>query len=377
MKSITTTAGLFRLLLIYLFLFTGSHLLKAQCYATSTVNGSTAFNDNTIGTLGFSNVNNAIISDNTSATATAIVSLFTGSSNYLKVTGFGFNVPSYSSICGVVVEIEKKATGIVVFAWIRDNEVKLVKANSITGNNLGYTGTDWSGTDTYVTHGASNNLWGTTLTPADVNASDFGVAISAKFNGLLGVFPSAQIDNIRMTVYYNPVLPVHLVSFDAALKNNHVLLNWKTADEEVNDLIVLQRLEMGATNWKDIARYEIKTNNTGNEYNYTDPLIENGNYSYRLKTINNVSLIQYSTVKKITFAGKTILSVYPNPSSSYITISHSENIKSIQLHNLYWQEVKANIQRTGNSSAKVDISALPNGMYYATVDNHRVKFIKE
>lgn len=108
----------------------------AQCFATTPLEGSITTNDNTVGSLIFNNTSDAIGSDNNRATSTAIVNLFTGSSQYLKITGFGFSVPSYASICGIKVDIEKRAQGVNIFAWIRDNEVKLVKANNVTGNNL-------------------------------------------------------------------------------------------------------------------------------------------------------------------------------------------------------------------------------------------------
>src|SRR5436190_21136980 len=99
MKPISTTkVVLLQCLVFCLVFFSPSHLLKAQCYASSTLSCSSASNDNIIGTLGFLNTGNVMTSDNSSATATAVVSLFTGSSNYLKVTGFGFNISSFSSI---------------------------------------------------------------------------------------------------------------------------------------------------------------------------------------------------------------------------------------------------------------------------------------
>ncbi|MEP6677512.1 MAG: hypothetical protein ABJA78_20290, partial [Ferruginibacter sp.] len=100
-----------------------SLISKAQCFASSTVSAHAATNDNSTGSLDFNNVNNSMSTDNATASAAALVALFNGSSHYLKVTDFRFSIPSYASICGVVVSIEKKAGGLALGAWIRDNEV--------------------------------------------------------------------------------------------------------------------------------------------------------------------------------------------------------------------------------------------------------------
>jgi hypothetical protein len=56
----------------------------------------------------------------------------------------------------------------------------------------------WQTNDKVVTHGGSADLWGDTWTAADVNASNFGVAISATD----GTATLALVDHITMTVYY-------------------------------------------------------------------------------------------------------------------------------------------------------------------------------
>jgi hypothetical protein len=57
--------------------------------------------------------------------------------------------------------------------------LKLVKGGSIVGdNNAGDTSIGTSDTDTYLSFGGSDDLWGNILTPSDVNSSNFGVAVS-------------------------------------------------------------------------------------------------------------------------------------------------------------------------------------------------------
>src|SRR5581483_9981120 len=126
-------------------------------------------------------------------------------SHYLKATNFGFAIPNGATILGVLVEIERVADP---FITVTDSTVKLVKAGAVSGNNKA-TATAWPTSDAYASYGGSNDLWGVALTPADVNASNFGVVISATCTGGSGA-NFVGIDHIRITVFYT--LPTGLIN---------------------------------------------------------------------------------------------------------------------------------------------------------------------
>ena len=80
---------------------------------------------------------------------------------------------------------------------IVDNVVKLVKAGSVVGDNKA-TAEQWSAdADATVTYGADGDLWGTTWTPAQINAATFGVVLS-----VTNTAGTAKVDHIDVTVYY-------------------------------------------------------------------------------------------------------------------------------------------------------------------------------
>jgi len=78
-----------------------------------------------------------------------------------------------------------------------DNLVKLVKAGSVAGNSKA-SATHWGVTDEWVSYGGAQDLWGTTLSPSDVNNASFGAAVSA----VAGSGATAKVTAMRITVYY-------------------------------------------------------------------------------------------------------------------------------------------------------------------------------
>lgn len=151
--------------------------------------GGTFASDATLGVVAMSNPTNAVASDNSYVTS---VLTLAQASNYLKVTNFGFNIPADATITGITVAVER--SGNTLSATV-DNSVKLVKGGSISGNDKA-SGTLWGTSDSVATYGSSTDLWGLTLTPADVNLSTFGMVISASAT-LAG---TAQIDYVTITV---------------------------------------------------------------------------------------------------------------------------------------------------------------------------------
>jgi hypothetical protein len=163
---------------------------------TGALSPGTLANDAAVGSFAWTNPGNASASDNVYATISVPG---TTTTNYLKATNFGFNIPVGATITGVVAEFERKNGAVIQDA--ADSTIKLVLGGTPSGNNLS-AGATWSNSDVYGSIGSSSNLWGLSLTPADINSSNFGVAISAILDqGNNGT--TASIDHIRMTVYYN------------------------------------------------------------------------------------------------------------------------------------------------------------------------------
>lgn len=63
--------------------------------------------------------------------------------------------------------------------YFKDYSVKLVKGGTITGDNKA-SSTKYPRLSANITRGNSTDMWGVTLTPSDVNSSNFGVVISSR-----------------------------------------------------------------------------------------------------------------------------------------------------------------------------------------------------
>lgn len=85
------------------------------------------------------------------------------------------------------------------YTSVVDANVKLVRGGSFVGNDKADVSTQWAGSPSEVEYGGATDLWGTTFTPAQVNASDFGVGIAAT----VGSAAQARVSYIEMEVAYS------------------------------------------------------------------------------------------------------------------------------------------------------------------------------
>lgn len=157
----------------------------------------------------------------------------TSVTHYLKATNFGLSIPPGATVLGIKAEIDRsRSNGSQGEA--RDSEVKIVRSNDTVGSqNKAATGTNWptvDGTATYPASGTTD-MWGenwsacvaTSQTCANgaynVNHQNFGLVLAV--TGSSGSTNRvAQVDDIRITVYYtkqfyifnisNPASPVFL-----------------------------------------------------------------------------------------------------------------------------------------------------------------------
>lgn len=250
------------------------------------------------------NASFVLSSNNQYASAGFTLGLFaTVQSDLMMLSDFDISVPLAVTICGIEVKIERKASGLgILGASVRDNIVQLVKNGSATGTNKA-TATNWTGSKVTTTYGGSSDLWGTTWTSADVNNANFGLSFSAELrSGAAGLFLSADIDNVTITVYYQHiVLPGYSSSFSGNAKGNFVELEWKTKEEHNIKEFAVERQSVHGK-WETVARLD-GTSNHGRRKEFTVlDMPQSKNNQYRIKFLAENGTVAYSEVITVQLA---------------------------------------------------------------------------
>jgi Right handed beta helix region/Secretion system C-terminal sorting domain len=165
----------------------------------------------------WNNPANALTANNNYATISNPALLIGGTvrnSNYLLLRRFGHNLPANAEILGVEVEIEKQSSDDTGINYSRDLNIRLLRNNIMVGTNHANVSENWPTSKTTSIYGSNTDLWGTTLTASEVNASNFGVAIAitSRAGGLLLPTVISYIDQVRIKVHYK-VNAVTMVSY--------------------------------------------------------------------------------------------------------------------------------------------------------------------
>ena len=189
-----------------------SYVVKAS--DSGALSPGTMADDATVGTVAWSNPDNAKVSDNVYATAV----LSNNFSHYLKATNFGFTIPTGATINGIVVEIE----GYLVVTSGATQQIKIIKGGTVRTTRKTTTFPEGAVNEAYNTVGSSSDLWGLSWTAEDINASNFGMVF---YLGFADDTPAGTwyVDHIRITVYYtNPItsLPSKMSINSGTLKVN-------------------------------------------------------------------------------------------------------------------------------------------------------------
>jgi hypothetical protein len=142
------------------------------------------------------NPGNIFTSNDVRATATANGAL--QESDWLAATSFGFTIPTGSTITGIIfaVEASENSASAQLDAW---SPTKNGTATVGTGDTTW--GIDLVTTDAVTTVGSSSSLMGTTWTPAEINASTFGILIQGWMSN---TGDACRVDHVTATVHYTP-----------------------------------------------------------------------------------------------------------------------------------------------------------------------------
>lgn len=185
-------------------------------------------------------------------------------------------------------------------------------------------------------------------------------------------------------------LPLTLTSFNGALNNNSVQLNWSSAQEENLQKYIVEK-STDAITWQTMTTVKAAGNsNSTKEYNVTDPNAAPVNY-YRLKQVDLNGNYTYSQIIRIRTDVKerSGIKVYPNPAinNASVTINSENKLAAhITLYNQFGMQLN-HLQRqliAGSNNIPIpDLKALPAGSYIIVVEDDKfnkigtTQFIKQ
>lgn len=352
----------------------------AQCSVSSARPPATVTETNLSGSdFGWNDAPDVLTSNNDYAYAGATLTLLNPSkySAYMTLTNFSMSIPAAVTICGIVVQIDRKASGLSLGAVVKDYQVRLVKGGSITGNNNA-SGSGWTGSETTATYGSSSDLWGSTWTPADINSGNFGIAFSAEISGLLGVFLSADIDNVRITVYYQHILlPVGVTGFQGTQKGTSVELTWEMKAEYGIKKIIVER-QLSHSNWETIQEVD-----AANTINYKETfraydLHPQPNNNYRLKLIDKNNSFSFSEITNVKVNKSTDdLAIDVNSFNKTIMVIASEPIVSCKIFGTDGSLISITKNSFNKNHLTIPVNSYPGGNLIVFAETRRKRIARQ
>jgi hypothetical protein len=200
------------------------------------------------------------------------------------------------------------------------------------------------------------------LTPDDITLGAVGVNYAPEAVAALNTLRNDKNWTITIRSEVNcEALPVTLVHFKAAVKEQLVQLEWATALEENHDFFEVQRSH-DAVQWKTIDQITGAGNTTTTQkYTTSDPTPLSGTSYYRLKMVDRDGTFEYSTIRSVAFeSALTAGFMYPNPAVNTITFQNLPE-GMVRIYNTLGQLVKQIFITT--KQATVSVSDLPAGTY--------------
>jgi hypothetical protein len=258
--------------------------------------------------------------------------------------------------------------------------VSLIKGGTITGDNKATT-TDWPTSFGTASYGGASDLWGTSWTYADINASNFGVALSA-YNQSGVSSRTAYVDYMQISVTYTVVgpLPIQMASFAAnVVRDNQVEVAWRTASETNNYGFEIYRKRGDAGEWAKTGFVQGHgTTLAPQSYSYVDAGLSFGKYYYQIKQIDLDGKSETFSPMEVTVGAVaeklTLAQNYPNPFNPSTVIEFVVPMSghaTMKVYNVLGQEVATLFDRNAEAgrinSTRFDASNLPSGLYFYTL----------
>jgi hypothetical protein len=174
--------------------------------------------------------------------------------------------------------------------------------------------------------------------PSVILLSDVGIHTSLTSNSGGHINKNGSDIYLAGVLYTGPT-PVELVAFNAKVRNNVVLLDWRTATEVNNYGFEIER-SLDNEMWLKIGFVNGHGNsNSPKEYFFEDSKLSNNTYQYRLRQVDNDGSFAYSNIVKVNIDqlpnNFALNQNYPNPFNPGTKISWQSPVGSWQTLKVY------------------------------------------
>lgn len=253
-------------------------------------------------------------------------------------------------------------------------------SNGVIDATIGYRGLTGQAT------GSTVNLYAVKGASSVVSVTDAGgynVALTATPTTIIASTPT---NTALRGISFAPsptVLPLNLLSFNAALQGNNIKIWWSTVNEVNTSSFEIQKSIDGKT-FFNIGDVTSKNVIDLTAYTFVDKNINSQTQYYRLKMLDKDGQFKYSEIVAVNdkqFAQK--FEIYPNPASNFINVNHSAGEKNsiITITSSIGENVISKPVGLNVTTTEINISDLPKGLYILNYqsDGNKVvaKFIKQ
>ncbi|HEX8334408.1 MAG TPA: DUF4331 family protein [Segetibacter sp.] len=165
-------------------------------------------------------------------------------------------------------------------------------------------------------------------------------------------------------------LPASFLKFTAEKSGNQVQLTWDVTNEVNNDRYEVEH-NVGNGNFRKVGTVNGRSGNA-NTYRFThdSPIPSQSNF-YRIRQVDKDGKSSYSPVRLVKFDMNTVMSITPNPATTFIRVSSNLNGLQISLFDNNGKKLASKV--AANGVAEFEIATLPKGVYMVVAENKGVR----
>jgi hypothetical protein len=323
------------------------------------------------------------------AQATTLTNVTTGASLTTDISFTGFTVTDPMGIAGDQIFVYQGADANPFFIFGMNNSAGVVDGtgwNTFIGaslrdsqlpNGAGSQNSLTNGTNAIGMPGGASQLDNVQYTGSTgLNTGAGWLARFSNVSNWTGENTGAGGSSIGSSILISSALPVALLSFTAELKDDDVLLQWKTADE-INFGHYEIECSHSGNSFKTLATISTLSGGGNKQYDWlhSNATNQSGKIYYRLKLVDHDGRFAYSKVIIVSPGNKTqhILNISPNPFegqfSIYLNLPRKTllNIQLTDLRGAVIMQKKLAVDKGFSSVPVPALDGLPRGSYIVTV----------